>query len=231
MIRVALLILAALGLGTFAAIGTYAVQDQNTKQALAQYEQTLVLFTDADIPAGTSLKQAREQGLVTNRNFPKALLPDGTILEYGDLDETSVATRNLTADSLLLEGDFEPMDSAQNGSLLDSGYAAVSLSLDESQRGGGLLSAGSNVGVLSTQSDPETGEKTATVLFSSVQVLAVEGNVADLGVVPNSGQSLSGIVTLSIPSQQVTKLLTDYANGDITLVLLGQNQSLPQMQN
>jgi Flp pilus assembly protein CpaB len=231
MLRVALLVLAALGLGVFAGVGSFVIQEQNTKQALAEYEQTLALFTDEDIPAGTSLKQAREQGLVTNRNFPKALLPIGTVLEYGDLDESSVATRDLTADSLLLEGDFEPMTATQKGSILDTGFAAVSLSLDESQRGGGLLDAGSNVGVLSTQTDPETGVKSVSVLFPSVSVLAVAGIVADLGVIPNSGTSLEGIVTLSVPTRNVARLLADYANGEITLVLLGSNQSLPQSQN
>lgn len=229
MIRVALLILAALGLGTFAAVGTFFVQEQNTQQALNEYEKILVLFTEQSIPQGTSLDAAKAQGLVTTRLFPKALLPESSIIEYGDLSAASVATRDLTANTLLLEGDFEPVTNMGSGSLLDQSFAAVSLTLNEYQQGGGLIGIGSTVGVLSTQENPETGLLETRVLFPSVKVLAIAG-LSDGGSLIAPNINFEGVVTLSIPSAQVAKLLTDYSNGEITLILVGDGESVPQAQ-
>lgn len=231
MIRVALLILAALGLGSVAAVGTIYIQEQRTEDALAEYEPVLTLFTIEDIQAGTPLREAIDRGLVERRPFPGALLPDASVLEYGDLSQLSAATRDLTADSVVLEGDFEPRVRVGAGSILDLGFVAVSLALNEQQRGGGLVSEGSMVGVLSSQENPENNQVVTRVLFTSLEVVAIEGVAQDLGDISPSTASLEGIVSLAVPQNRVAELLEDYANGEITLVLLGQDQILPRFQD
>lgn len=230
MVRVALLILAALGLGLFAGVGTYVVQENNREQALAEYEKVLVLFAAEEVPEGTTLFEAITKNLVTYELFPEALLPATALLETGDVDSDSRATKSLPAGTLVLEGDFQVSNEILESTYIPARHAAVSLSLTSEQRGGGLIKPGSNVGVVSTQFDPETDLSQTEVLFSSIEVLALNGEMDTGGLLAADQSNREITVTLAVPESSVGKLLDAYANGEITLVLLVADQTLPISQ-
>ena len=230
MTRVALLILAALGLGVFAGVGTFYVQEASTEQALSKYEKVLVLFAIEDIPKGTSLFEATTLKLVEYQLFPEEFLPDTVMLERGDSDNSSIATDFIPSGTLVLEGDFQPPTQAQPQSIVPANFAAVSLYLTGQQRGAGLVTAGSNVGVLATEFDAESDAERTTVLFDSIQVLAVDGDTESTGLLAGDQRQKEAIVTLAVPEGSVASLLSSYSNGDITLVLLEDGEKLPMVQ-
>lgn len=230
MTRVVLLILAALGLGAFAGVGTFYVQESNTEQALAKYEKVLVLFAIQDVPEGTTLFDALTRRLVEYQLFPEALLPERSLLENGDVDNLSAATHPLVSGTIVLEGDFKVPSQNDATSLVQPQFAAVSLALNLQQRGGGLVTVGSHVGVISTIVDAVTDQKVSRVLFGRVKVLAIDGVTQETGLLSGGQANKEAVVTLTTPSTAVSDLLDAYANGDITLVLLAPGQSLPVTQ-
>jgi hypothetical protein len=114
MTRVALLVLAALGLGVFAGVGTFYVQEASTEQALSKYEKVLVLFAVEDIPKGTSLFEATTLKLVEYQLFPEEFLPDTVMLEWGDSDNSSIATDFIPSGTLVLEKELGTFESGKH---------------------------------------------------------------------------------------------------------------------
>lgn len=230
MTRVVLLILAALGLGIFAGVGTLYVQQASTEQALAKYEKVLVLFAVEDVTEGTTLFEATTLGQLEYQLFPAEFLPDSALLEKGDTETDSVATHFIPKGTLVLEGDFQQMQALPDVTSIKPQYVALSLYLTGPQRGAGLVEPGDEVGVLSTQLDPELDVIGASVLFQSVKVLAIDGQTEPGGILTGGRVTDEAIVTLEVPENSVGLLLEAYSNGDITLVLLVEGQKLPVFQ-
>jgi Flp pilus assembly protein CpaB len=86
------------------------------------------------------------------------------------------------------------------------------------------------VGVLATEFDAESDAERTTVLFDSIQVLAVDGDTESTGLLAGDQRQKEAIVTLAVPEESVASLLSSYSNGDITLVLLEDGEKLPMVQ-
>jgi Flp pilus assembly protein CpaB len=230
MLRVAVLILFALVFGGVTGWATLVVQQRATESALAEYEQQLVWVLVDDVEAGEELRFVIREGRVEQQPFPIGFLPDGAVLDMdGELEDT-VASRSLPAGSLLLRGDFVEPQPTLARDYLTSNEVAVALELPEANRGGGLVTAGSQVGVMVSSEAPDTGEILTTVLFQSLTVLAAEGRVIDEGVLSEIGLLGDTTIALAVPADQVARLLNAYATGDISIVLLQENQTLPRVQ-
>ena len=230
MLRVWALVLIALGLGGFAGWATLQAQDQAELNALSGYEKALVWIILEDLPAGTTFGEAMESGAIALRGFPKDFLPEDGILSDSYSDRNSITMRELHAGTLLLTGDFQTKTRILPGELIPVDHVAVALEFPASDRGGGLIRAGSRVGVLVQRETADGSGVESEVLFSALSVLAANGEVItrgdlEVGVTPDED-----LVILAVPDTGVGKLLRAQESGRLTLVLLGLNSSLPMGQ-
>lgn len=227
--RVVLLVIAALGLGIFAAYGSYQVQTQAEERALARFETTDVLVTTMEIPALTSIADAKAAGMIETVKYPTEYLPLAALRPINTTFSNDLASEALPAGHLILDGDFGLLTDRGSSIILPAGFTALSLELSMANRVGGFLQPGREVAVI--YSGPgfaaDTGKVVSRTLFTGVRVLAVGTNtVSGLSLNPGS-DAAQNVVTLAIRPEDVVELLNAVESGTISLVLLSQGTEVP----
>jgi Flp pilus assembly protein CpaB len=222
--RVALLVLAALALGGFAAYGTYQVQSQADARALAKFHTTEVLVTKVDVPALTSIADAEAAGMIERVRYPTQYLSVDSLRPVDSTNSNDLAFSALPAGRLILAGDFGVQSNRGSSLVIPAGFTAVSLDLSIANRTGGFLQPGRRVAIVSSvPGGTAAGSSFRTrTLFSGIQVLAVGQNTVNGLSLTQTADDSQNVVTLAIRPTDVTDLLNAVQTGNITLVLLSQ---------
>jgi pilus assembly protein CpaB len=118
---------------------------------------------DAGIPKGTPGEQVGS--LVEVRQLPKSAVQKGRVTDLNDLSGL-VASADLLAGEQLVAGRFkDPAVIAAHGDVtVPTGMQEITIALPVDQAVGGVLVAGSTVGVLISETDPLAGPSTKFVL-------------------------------------------------------------------
>ncbi len=227
--RVVFLSVLALLLAAAAGVLTYLYLGGAEDRAIGRFTMMDVLVSSGEIPAGTTLGDAQQQGLIERQQFPEEYAPSNVLLEVNDGNRGMVTPDDLAAGQILLTGDFaEPQDAPK---LLDvpEGKVAVSLALDAAPRVGAFLIPGDFVGVFASAAK-QSGDSSVTqtrVVFPSLEVLAVAGVTEAGGIFDTDAQSGSLLVTLAVDPNEATKLVNAAQGGQVYLSLLSNGTTVP----
>jgi pilus assembly protein CpaB len=163
----------ALVFGISAAVGVYLMT--GTKPNAVKTETVSVVVAAADMNRGQTL--ATEH--LTMREWPKELIPEGTITNLEEIIERTVAIPLLKGD-LLLEGKLAAKGTGRGlAAIIPAGMRAVTIQTPNVATGvAGFILPGNRVDVLLTMSSQgktdETGGGSTITLLQNLEILAVD---------------------------------------------------------
>lgn len=228
--RVVLLV-SALLVATLGALLVYVYAQRTVDAAQTRLASTTVVVAAAEVPAGTTLRVALDQELLTETDRPVDALPGDYVAGLEQLTERGddVLTGTVYANEVLLEdrlgtpGETEALAVGQ-------GQIAASFVFQDAARVASFVSPGSDVAVFLTQqqiavpaADPEDPEATSVLagttqlLLPSVRVIAVGGPQAVAQQGPEVDRTL---VTLSLDQEDAQRLILAQTVGELYLGLL-----------
>lgn len=227
--RVLGLLVLALILAGGAGVAMYAYLSGAEQRALDGYTMTKLLFSTGDIPAGTSLGSAQDQGLVELKDFPENFAPENALTSVPDNRRDEVTPVDLAAGQVLLVGDFVPAQDAPELLEVPDGQIAMSISLDAAPRVGAFLAPGSRVAVYSTGPVDVDGRAVleTRVLFPELLVLAVAGVTEDGGIFDVDTQTGQILVTVAVDPGQSARLVNAIESSSVYLSLLSEDTTVP----
>ena len=229
--RVAVLVLSVV-VGLAGAVLVFVWADRNADVAVAEALEALaireVLVATATVEAGTTLGDARSQGLVAFEDVIGP--PDDALIEIlpADLDQVFV-TRAYPGDVVTgsrLAGESTPLAFPAQ----EDGRGAVTVTVGEAARGTTFLTSGATVAVLVTGLPPVDGAAgTRTcVLLPEMSVLAVGSRTVSP---PGAEEQLAAggapeqLVTMDVDPESALLLVQGDADGDLYFVRLGESDS------
>jgi pilus assembly protein CpaB len=220
---VPLLIAFLLAIG--AGIAVYAFARSSDERALAEQQPVPVLVSAGVVPAGTTLQTAIDDGLIEQSLVPVALRPAAALAEVSPSTAGLVATADLPAGQVILDGafaadlpDIAPID-------IPEGMFAVSVLLEAPAKVGPFLRPGSSIAVYDTASlgDGQAGgaEVLATrAILDKVTVLAIGPVTEKQEDGAGDGAWDQTLVTVAVDDVQAAKLIHGAQTGSLYLALL-----------
>lgn len=139
------LVLAIVGTSAVAAYVNHA-----DARAVAGVQSVHAYVAEQAITAGTSLKQAVDQGLAAATTLPRKTVPTGAVTRVTPNLASRVATNDIAAGTLLLTAAFSSQRAVTGGLSIPTGKLAVSVALEDPQRVGGFVKPGSDIAIFDT---------------------------------------------------------------------------------
>jgi pilus assembly protein CpaB len=208
----------AMVFGLSAAMGVYLVVSQQSTRT-AKAETTPIVFVTKNVSRGTSLSEE----VLTLRDWPKELVPEGAISKLEDALERSVSI-SLLAGEPILETKLAALGSGRGmAALIPPGMRAVTIQTPNVATGmAGFILPGDTVDVLVTLSysgqDDVTGGSGTLTLLQNVEILAVDQRIdapTENVVDPRELRS----VTLLVSPAEATRLNLGQNKGTLSLAL------------
>jgi pilus assembly protein CpaB len=198
--RSGLIMIWALAFGGSAAVGVNKYMTNKPGVVYRGVETVPVVVAAVDIPRGASITA----GLVKTRDYPKGILPSGTLAKVDDVLDRAVFIP-LMKDEPVLDGKLAPKGSKRGmAALVPSGMRAFTIHTPSVASGvAGFVLPGNKVDVLLTM-EGKRGSITMTLL-QNLEILAVDQRIdapVDNRVDPNQLRS----VTLLVTPDQAAKL-------------------------
>ena len=167
-------------------------------------ETTDVYITTKQIPIGTGLGSALNQGYLESRKFPLASVPTGAVNKIDARNSELLALQTLQPGQILLASNFG-ITAANTGALvIPDGQLAITVSLSDPARVASFLQPGSEISIFVTGQSGNS--KFTQVLIQRAQVLAVGDQV-----LPNpngvAGSNTSALVTVAVSPTQAKRLI------------------------
>jgi pilus assembly protein CpaB len=134
-------------LGTVAVYGYVHKADE---RAVAGQQPVEVYVAKADVPAGTSLKDAVDQGLIEKELVASKGVPGSPLSAVTPTTESLVATSEISPGELVLADRFGTQTVSTTGLAIPSGMMAVSVKLEDPARVGDFLTVGSEIAIFDT---------------------------------------------------------------------------------
>jgi pilus assembly protein CpaB len=134
-------------LGTVAVYGYVHKADE---RAVAGQQPVEVYVAKADVPAGTTLKDAVDQGLIDKELVASKGVPGSPLSQVTPATESLVATTEISPGELVLADRFGTQAVSTTGLAIPSGMMAVSVKLEDPARVGDFLTVGSEIAVFDT---------------------------------------------------------------------------------
>jgi len=199
-------LIAALGIATLAALSTWAYVRDADRRAYANASLVRVFRAAKDIKAGTPADQAIGSGAIASAAMPQQFRPPGAVTELR-LIRGKVAVADVAAGELLVAGEFadrRPVPATFAGRI-PAGQVAITVQVDQVHGVANLIAPGDKVNILIARPD---GEHT---LLQNVNVLAVGTSVTPSQAGhPAGGQSASsqasGLITFALPPLAAERL-------------------------
>lgn len=219
-------LLIALVLAIGAGVAVYAFARSADERAIAEQQPVPVLVSAGVIPAGTTLQAAVDGGLIEQSVVPQSLRPASALAEVSGTSAGLIATADLPAGQVILDGAFAPEVPDVAPIDVPEGMLAVSVLLEAPAKVGPFLRPGSSIAVYDTASlgTSQAGgtEVLATrAILDRVMVLAI-------GPVTEQGEDGAGdgawdqtLVTVAVDDAQAAKLIHGAQTGSLYLALLG----------
>lgn len=155
----AALVAAVLALAGGTIVIFYARGADSRAQAGSQPAQVWV--STAQIPAGTSLKEAEEGGLLTRTTVPSTAVPAGALGDITHSEEPLVALSGIAPGEYLLAARFGTTPTGERAIVVPPGRLAVSVELSDPARAGSFITPGSHIAIFSTQKVRALGDDAA----------------------------------------------------------------------
>lgn len=134
-------------LGTVAVYGYVHKADE---RAVAGQQPVEVYVAKADVPAGTTLKDAVDQGMLERELVAEKGVPGSPLSEVTPTTESLVATTEIAPGELVLADRFGTQAVSTSGLAIPSGKMAVSVKLEDPARVGDFLTVGSEIAIFDT---------------------------------------------------------------------------------
>lgn len=231
-------------LGTVAVYGYVHKADE---RAVAGQQPVEVYVAKADVPAGTTLKDAVDQDLIERQLVAAKGVPSSPLSEVTPTTESLVATTEIAPGELVLSDRFGTQAVASTGLAIPSGKMAVSVKLEDPARVGDFLTVGSEIAIFDTfnvqtadRSDvtpagdhlqdffPKT--RATRVLLERVKVIAV-GATTSSGGSTSSSSSSGGSGTQNVGLASTSSSSTGAQNADVLItVAVDQKQAAKLVQ-
>ena len=198
--RSGLVLMLSLIFGGSAALGVNRYLTNNTGEGFSKVDSVTVVVACRDLPRGASITA----DLVKTREYPKAMLPPGTLTKVADALERAVFVP-LVKDELVLDGKLAPKGAKRGmAALVPSGMRAFTIHTPNAASGvGGFVLPGNKVDVLLTTEGKRGG--VTTTLVQNLEILAVDQRIdapADNRIDPTQLRS----VTLLVSPDQAVRL-------------------------
>jgi pilus assembly protein CpaB len=211
--RSGLVLLLSLTFGGSAALGVNKYVTNKSGVSLLPMDSVSVVVAAQDIPRGASITA----DLLKTRDYPKGMLPPGTLARVGDALDRAVFVP-LVKDEPLLEGKLAPKGAKRGMSaLVPNGLRAFTIHTPSVASGvGGFILPGDKVDVLFTMDTKR--DCLTTTLLQNLEILAVDQRIdapADNRIDPKQLHS----VTLLVTPDQTARLGLAQNKGSLHLAL------------
>lgn len=211
-----LALVAAVAMFTYTASTEKRVNDKNAS--------TTALVAVQPVPAGTTLTDALDTGLIKQETLPKTSVPSEALTGVTSSNGDLLALSPVAKGQLLLAANFgeeliDPMTLT-----IPAGKIAVSADLEDPQKVGGFLAPGSEIVVFATYPNPaKDNEDITRVLLPRVKVLAIGAQIA---ASQDRGTKAASVVTMAVDQREAQKLVLAQKLGSLYLGLLGPNTTI-----
>ena len=168
-----LAILAAVVIALVGAVLVLLYARSADQRALAAQSPTDVYVSAADIPAGTSLRDAVRTDLLTQTQVPAASLPAGALTTVDENNAALVALTDIPPGEYVLAAAFGEQAIGERAIQVPAGDLAVSVQLSDPARVGTFVTPGSHLTIFATHE--EGGEAASTTSADGTQTTTSGG--------------------------------------------------------
>jgi pilus assembly protein CpaB len=235
------LLLAAVGTG-----GVLLYARQADARAVAGKEAIQVLVAAKEVPAGTTVADARANGMLRTEIMPRQSVPTDTFFTDSDLAglDQQVAAGDIVVGELLRRPMFVSKSASVSGLDVPAGKLVVSVSVSSAGEVAGYLKAGSMVSVFDTFTVAEgtaglpAGDdlsrnhdynQATRLLLPKVQVLAVGPAPVSTKVTTPGSPDVNAevLVTVAVSQADAAKLVHGAQVGHLYLALVPDGTNTP----
>lgn len=191
------------------------------ERALEKFDTAQVLVASEAISRGTSLEDAQKNALVELRTYPVSAIPTTSLQEISPSNNYLVALADIAPGQILVNEIFGERTKPAIDFNLPAGKVAVTVELSYAARVAAFIKPGVNVAVFSTTQEQNNRASKTSVLFTSLQVLAV-GQQVD----PNQSASVEEVanfITLAVDYDQASRLVQSLQSAKLYLALLNDS--------
>lgn len=212
-------------IATFSAIISlvllYSYVSSADERALKSLDTAKVLIATKEIPQGTTLDQALKLTLIDTRNYPVQSVPKNSLQEVTTSNGNLVALGDIAAGQILLVESFGERVPPKVELSPTKGNVAVTVELGYGARLGTFLKPGIYVSLFATTTDPKTAKKTTTLLFDSLEILAIGAQVSQDQTVAKD--AASNFVTFAVAIDKASMLIEAAQTASLYLALPGDS--------
>jgi pilus assembly protein CpaB len=253
-----LAILAAVVIALVGAVLVLLYARSADQRALAAQSPTDVYVSAADIPAGTSLRDAVRTDLLTQTQVPAASLPAGALTTVDENNAALVALTDIPPGEYVLSAAFGEQALGEQAIQVPAGDLAVSMQLSDPARVGTFVRPGSHLSIFATHEEDTggsggstTGDGTETtssvatgpttqVLLPDVLVIAMGASALTPGEVQvdengqpvqqenQQDQEQSFLVTVAVDPEDAARLVHGINNFTLYAGLRGDEVDVKQ---
>ena len=170
-----------------------------------------------ELPVGTTMRDEDLARIAVSVPLADAVTADTNMA--GQL-----LRRNLRKGEVLARTHLEAGN--QLARAVPAGYRAFAIPIDDVVAAGGLLKPGDLVDVLASFRTGQDAQPTAMILLSSIEVLAVNGQLDGVDAAqenaPQQRSSRNSSAVLAVPRDDLTRLLVASDNGSLRLAVAGE---------
>lgn len=226
-------ILIAVLLAIGAGFAVFLFASSSDSRAVADQQPVSVVVTTSEIPAGTSIGDAIDQGLIESTRVPDKLAPAGALQSLESVNRADVALASMPAGQVVFAGAFAAELPDVTPLQVPEGQMAVSVLLEDPAKVGQFLRPGSRIAVFDTiKVPPADGETEAVIqtlpLLDGIEVLAIGPTTQQQAASATDESWAATLVTVAVDQAQAEKLIHGIQAGVLYLALLGENTSLEQ---
>jgi len=246
-----LIILLAFVLAGIGGVSVLAYARAADQRALAGQETVEVYVSTAEVPAGTTAKDAVDTGLLKTTLVAEKGAPEGALTAVTDDMADQVAMSAISPGEIVLARRFGTQTTDQTALVVPEGMVAVTVQLTDPGKVGPFLRPGSQIAIYDsfTARDPENddlspngelglpgGEGKVNVtraLIPKTEVLAVGALTGTTSQPPSedgtppADQAPSALVTVSVTPADSQRLVHGIQTGTLYAVLLGTGAEVP----
>lgn len=194
------------------------------ERALKNFDSAQVLVATQAISRGTSLSVVDISKLVEAKNFPVNSVPDNSLQEINASNSQLVALSDIAPGQILIGDNFGARVKPAIDFNLPAGQVAITVELNYASKVATFVKPGVSVAVFATTAVQNNRPSKTSLLFKSLEVLAV-GQQTDLSQsVPTD--EIANFITLSVPYDSAGKLVDAFQNSKLHLALLSDSSLL-----
>lgn len=222
-------LLAALVFAVIAAGAVFLYTSTAELRALENQASATVLVSVAEIPAGTSLSNAWNQGLISVETFPVSSIPSNPIEGLDELNSELVALGVIAPGQILISSSFGEELARGSGLNIPDGKVAVAVDIGDTARVGNFVRPGNEVAIfITTQPSGQGDGQNAASTQSTTALLITRALVLAVGPVTTQNDTLEGqvppsaMVTFAVTQSEAELLIHSRVGGTLHLSLLNE---------